>query len=580
MKAAFFSILLIILFFGCSSQTPEIAVLEPRIGVMGQLVTIRGRGFGEERNESFVTIAGIAPTSSSYVSWTDSEIVLRTPEFGDAGLVYVHRGSSRSNPALFANHLNLPTAAFEDAGTNPRITSISPSSGPIGTLITIQGRNFGSSRANSEVYFSWIFDSFSSSQENIDFIAASENDFAYEHWSEREIRVRVPDGAVSGNIEVRTLRGNTLPAFFEVTGVLGTKSFPEKRSFNISYSVDIAVERAVMPNSLFIFMPLPVTSSSQQNMTLLERSSEPFVDNYQGTTLFQFSNLSARASEQIYVSYQIDVYEVETNIRAQAPPRLNSPNLINTVYTLPSPLIPSSNDQIRARATEIIARETLLLTRAQRIYQWIITNKNIGIFSDDIYRDAIVEEVSTAEMDFSMEDPEEEPEAEDYLESSEDEALEIDLSQLVLDALNETDITSYQAALLFTALARAAGIPAIPVSGVLIDFESGITRHFWSEFYIDGFGWIPVDPSLGSGSAPPLFPLRENYGTYYFGNLDFNRITFSRAEHNLMQMTPTGRTLSRPLEFSLQNLWEEASGGLDSYFSVWSNVTILEIEDE
>ena len=569
----FFLFLVLLSFFSCSSQMPEISLLEPRIGVMGQLLTIRGKGFGEERNESFVTIAGIAPTTSSYVSWTDNEIVVRTPEFGDAGLVYVHRGSSVSNPALFANHLNLPMAALEDAGTNPRITSISPSSGPIGTLITIQGRNFGSSRASSEVYFTWNGDSFSSPNENSSFIAASENEFAYEHWSEREIRVRVPDGAVSGNLEIRTSRGNTLPAFFDITSSLGTKSFLEKRSFIVSYSVDIAVERAVMPNSLFIFFPLPVSSSSQRNLLLLSRDGEPFVDNYQGTTLYQFSNMGARASAELSVSYQIDVYEVETNIRTQAPPRLNSPYLINTVYTLPSPLVPSSNDQIRARATEIIARETLLLTRANRIYEWIIANKNISVFTDGIYRDAILDEdLAEDALEIIVEDS-----TYNANDSEEEIITEITPMQLVLNALNDTDITSYQAALLFTALARAAGIPAIPVSGVLIDMEMNSTRHFWSEFYIDGFGWVPADPSLGSGSAPPLFNLREDHRTYYFGDLDFNRITFSRAEHNLMQMTPLGRVLTRPLEFSLQNLWEEASGGLESYFSVWSNVTIQEI---
>jgi hypothetical protein len=96
---------------GCVDKTPEISSIDPSIGRMGDVLTIRGSGFGDERNESFITIAGTSPTSSSYLSWSDEEIAVRLPEFGDAGLVYVHRGQNKSNPALFANLLALPEAA-------------------------------------------------------------------------------------------------------------------------------------------------------------------------------------------------------------------------------------------------------------------------------------------------------------------------------------------------------------------------------------------------------------------------------------------------------------------------------------
>ena len=85
----------------CKEARPEIETIYPRIGMMGDVLSIRGRGFGDERNESFITIAGTSPTSSSYLSWSDKEISVRVPEFGEAGLVYVHRGKKRSNPALF-----------------------------------------------------------------------------------------------------------------------------------------------------------------------------------------------------------------------------------------------------------------------------------------------------------------------------------------------------------------------------------------------------------------------------------------------------------------------------------------------
>jgi transglutaminase-like putative cysteine protease len=104
-------------------------------------------------------------------------------------------------------------------------------------------------------------------------------------------------------------------------------------------------------------------------------------------------------------------------------------------------------------------------------------------------------------------------------------------------------------------------------------------KHYWVEFWLDGMGWIPLDPALGAGAAPRDFALGEAPGRYYFGNLDNQHIAFSRGEHFLNQMTPRGRTVRHRRDYSLQNLWEEAVGDIKSYSSVWSDVTIAHIEE-
>ena len=57
-----------------------------------------------------------------------------------------------------------------------------------------------------------------------------------------------------------------------------------------------------------------------------------------------------------------------------------------------------------------------------------------------------------------------------------------------------TDIHS-----VFVALCRAAGIPAREIFGIRIGKKSGqdITKwqHCWAEFYLPGYGWVPVDPA-------------------------------------------------------------------------------------
>jgi transglutaminase-like putative cysteine protease len=47
---------------------------------------------------------------------------------------------------------------------------------------------------------------------------------------------------------------------------------------------------------------------------------------------------------------------------------------------------------------------------------------------------------------------------------------------------------------LFVALARAAGLPARPVAGLLLR-DGRFYYHAWAEVYLGD--WVPVDPMLG-----------------------------------------------------------------------------------
>ena len=533
-----FIFFLLYFFSGCKEKTPEISFIDPSIGRMGDVLTIIGSGFGDERNESFITIAGTSPTTSSYLSWSDKEITIRVPEFGEAGLVYVHRGQKKSNAALFANLLTLPEAVSgSQIGNDPEISSIEPSSAPIGSLITIRGNNFGASRETGGVFFAWNAETPAGAQAITppDFVEVFQSELGYESWSEREIRVRVPDGAISGNLEVRTARGNSRPVYFEITGKPGTKIFKDKKTYTFSYSAEIQIEQAAIPNALYIWIPRPALSASQRNVSLLSRSFTPFVDNYRSTSLFQFHDTHSGTNLDITLSYETDVYTVETNIRNTAVVRLNRPSPMGSAVSLPSALIPSEDQAVRAQVRTIIGNERLPFPRAQRIYNWLVSNIKVQA---DLISDNVTE------------------------------------AGVVLEALGNKAADSFSVSLLFCALARATEIPAQPVAGVIIDRWGNATKHFWAEFWLDGFGWVPLDIALGAGVSPPEFNIRDDHTAYYFGNLDNQRIAFSRGEHFLPQMTPRGRIASRDREYSLQNIWEEAAEGLESYSSLWSDVTI------
>jgi len=532
------ALVLSVLFYSCFSRVPVIISIDPKIGNMGDIITLRGRNFGDDREGSFVSIAGISPTNSSYYTWQDDLILLRIPESGESGLVYVYVKGRRSNGVLFSNSAAVPRLLKGDeSNMEPKINVVIPQSGAPGTLVSIIGNNFGASRESSAeagtgVFFSWDYEALSINPYMVtepEFIEVSETEFGYESWNAREIKVRLPDGAVSGSLKIKTPNGESHPVFFDVTGKPGYKNFKDKRSYTISYSVDVKITEAARPNTLYLWMPLPVTSSSQRNVKLVSRSAVPFIENHKGVSLFKLDNLAAGSTHTINLSFNIEVYAVETGMKSVSAKQGKS--TLNTMYTQNTNLIPADNSLLKLNASNITGKEQNQYVKAKLLYDWIL--KNIEISETPLSNSSAASALTLKKAD------------------------------------------PYSAALLYAAMARAAKLPCIPVAGVLINRQSQTIRHYWTEIWIEDFGWLPVDPALGAGAVPASF-LDENIdrANYYFGNIDSRRIAFSRGELNLSQMESRGRVVSHTQTYSLQNIWEEASGGLESYSSLWGDIII------
>lgn len=110
---------------------------------------------------------------------------------------------------------------------------------------------------------------------------------------------------------------------------------------------------------------------------------------------------------------------------------------------------------------------------------------------------------------------------------------------------------------LFVALSRAEGIPARRVSGYYKTGEEEGQFHAWAEFYLEGYGWIPVEPTFTEEDS-----VLEN-----FGKLDPN--------HVFMSFDVVRQEYSEGLEFEERFFIEE----VDKSEKGWDKEKILDFEE-
>src|SRR5262249_18571208 len=120
-----------------SSTQATIGYLTPTSGPIGQSVTISGSNFGSTQGASTVKFSGISATASS---WSATSITATVPNGAFTGNVVVTVGGVASNGAIF----QVTTAG-------PSISSVSPTSATVGSIITIDGVAFGNTQGTSTV---------------------------------------------------------------------------------------------------------------------------------------------------------------------------------------------------------------------------------------------------------------------------------------------------------------------------------------------------------------------------------------------------------------------------------------------
>lgn len=523
------------------NQKPVIYSVNPPVGSPGDLIIITGKGFGNTRETNYVEFGGSKLTSSSYISWSDSEIKVVLPANVKDGLVVVETKSNRSKPAFFANATAAPVAVTQNPqATVPIITSLSPEKISVGTLISIYGVNFGNSRDSSKVFFSINREKPANDEslaaktaEDLSFTEANEDDFDYEYWSDSEIRLYVPDGAVSGDIFVSTSKGQSPMRHIDINKKAGTKSFISPKTYVIQVAVDIDDTAGDKDSQIILRCPRPFTSPAQPVVVDSECSPEPIIYDFQHTIIHQTSGARSSGKSKFKQNFAVTTYDTRTEFFPSAITSSASfSKNLKAAATKADNCIPSDDEELVKTARSIAKNEKNPYTVAALTYNYML--KEFTILQD------------VRKGNISP-----------------------------LDLLRTKRGDAYDFAVIFTALLRANGIAALPDSGILVETDLKTRPHWWSEFYVPGFGWIPVDVALAAGLD--YHPWQKDIvpHQFYFGNLDGQHILFNRGWNEFKPSAPNNKTVSRPRSYSLQSIWEEASGKTIKYSSYWSNPTVI-----
>ena len=522
-----------------NKPVPEIEAIVPPVGSPGDVVVIKGKNFGDVRDMSYVEFAGSKLTASSYISWQDDTIKLVLPSNIQDGLVVVGVKNQRSKPALFANEVDIPvpvTQSFQT--TKPVISSLSSSKLGVGSLLTIYGNNFGASRGQSKVCFTCDYDKavsgasfLTSTIKTSNTVCASDFDDDYEYWNNNEIRVRVPDGAYSGVVFVDNGRERSDSVEFTVTASAGTKSYNGKKVYLVQYSADISDVMTSDVSTITLRCPVPVTSANQPTLEFTEINPAPILQNYQNCIIHQITKNRNNSPKSVFrQTFAVSVYEINTEVKVSGVGAYKNMNqTLYEKYTKADAVVVSDDETVTALAAEITGKETNAYKKAQLIYNYMIEN-----FS-------VLDKVRNNDAD-------------------------------PLDVFKTASGDAYDYAVIFASLARAAGIPALVDTGVLIAQDLTTQAHWWNEIYLYGFGWLPVDAALGDGLEYKAWT--ENTASdataYYFGNMDSHHIIFSRGYNDIKPFAQDNKTVKYPKSFALQSIWEEASSNTAKYSSYWS----------
>ena len=235
-------------------------------------------------------------------------------------------------------------------------------------------------------------------------------------------------------------------------------------------------------DQLLVYQPRPIVWDGQQDINIEMVSPAPDnqgEDPVFGNGLYYWNVIKEMPgigeSLQFKIIFTYTAYEITAHIYPNEIQPYNKNSPLYKLYTRPESFIESTDPQIVGIANQVALGEENPYLLAQKFYNYVVETAHYQIVGRFLGAKGLLTNGGGECGDFAS---------------------------------------------LFIALSRAKGIPARSVVGYWAITGIG-QSHVWAEFYIEGIGWIPVDPTIGQQSA--------SNKDYYFGNMDNQRVILEKG---------------------------------------------------
>lgn len=260
---------------------------------------------------------------------------------------------------------------------------------------------------------------------------------------------------------------------------------------NYSGTATLNLERSELPETgvLKLWLPLPIETPSQKEVEILSitpgeyLAREPDTNADIGIAYFEVPLDSLDGDLNITIIFRYTAYEVRGAVDPGRVGEYDVESELYQRYTSPSANI-ALTPQTRELAMQVVGNEINPYLKAQKLY-WFVVNGTTYDFMPHI----TMHELGIPESEYVRE-------------------------HKIGDCGSQS--------MFFAALCRSVGIPARAIGGYqLITGATG--SHFWAEFYIPGYGWLPADVTVAEVSewwyGVPEDKVMQ-YKAFYFGNND------------------------------------------------------------
>lgn len=263
----------------------------------------------------------------------------------------------------------------------------------------------------------------------------------------------------------------------------------------------LALPGDVLPEAgtIAIWYPLPLETASQRDIVVTNLSHKEYI-------------VTGPVTEGgiAYVYYEVPADEIEGDLTISADIAFTSyeqrftvdPAIVGAYDTTDPEYILSTSsgrniavtDEIRDLAQTIVGNETNPYLQAQALY-WYIIDTYPYSHAPHLSLDTVVPNVPESSYMF---------------------------------ATGHGDCGTQSQ--FFAALCRSLGIPARATGGYQMLITGQPSPHFWAQYYIEGYGWIPCDKTVAEIAdwVDVAEEDRKNFKTYYANNLDPARLVIQK----------------------------------------------------